>query len=491
MTSTSGYERDRPADTAGVGTPPAPRPADVGLAAAVDDVVGADPVVLSDTDVLTCLDRLERERLRLQAAVTALVGEADSRGLAGLAGFRSTGAMLRSRLRWPTRVGNQRARTAHATTASLSPTGTAQPAAYPRLAALMTTGRLGADEVDGIISALDRIPVEEDHGVAEDLFADALADTDQVGIARLARHLSRVLDPDGAEPEDPVEPARWFDYRLGDDGSLTGRLHLDPEGAEWLRTALDPLAKPRHNIANPTGEINSDGGANGTGDGGTDDATGAGGAVEPDLGAADPRTTAQRNADGLVELARAAIRAGELPDHGGEPPQLVITIGWEQLRAGLGTVTLNDGSQLPVETVRRLACESRVIPMVLAGTGQPLDLGRAIRTVSRAQRRAVTTRDRHCAFPHCDQLAPRCDVHHIVPWIDGGPTDLDNLALLCTWHHTVIHHTDWECRMIHGRPRFIPPPWYPPGPTTHSRPRHQPLIRCRCGGVKTRPRART
>ncbi len=371
---------------AGAGVPSVPpRAADGALTAAVDGVLRADLIVLSDTDVLTCLDAVEQERLRLEAALTALVGEAHNRGLAGMAGFRSTGLMLRSRLRWPARVGNRRARTAAATATRLSPTGAEQPADYPKLARLMAEGRLGADEADAIITTLDKIPAEEDHTIAEDVFVAALADTDQVGVTRLVRGLHGVLDPDGPEPKDPAEAERWFDYRIGDDGSLTGRLRLDPEGAEWLRTALDPLAKPGRDNA-------------GTCSAGTEDATGIDESSEAHAGEADPRSTAERNADALVELAQAAIRAGELPEHGGEPPQLIVTIGWEQLRRGIGAVTLNDGTQLPVETVRRLACESRVIPVVLAGNGRPLDIGRTSRTVTRAQRRAVTTRDRHCAF---------------------------------------------------------------------------------------------
>ncbi len=323
----------------------------------------------------------------------------------------------------------------------------------------MATGGLGAEEADVIVAALDRIPAGEDRSIGEDIFTDALAETDQAGVAQLARRLAQVLDPDGAEPADPAKPERSFDYRLGQDGSLTGRLRLDPERAELLRTALDPLAKPR-----PA-----------TGDG------------DPDS-----RSTAERAADALTELARTAIRGGELPDHGGEPPNLLITIGWEQLRAGLGAVTLGDGTVLPVETVRRLGCESRVIPMVLGSHSEPLDIGRASRTVTKTQRRAVTARDRHCAFPGCEQRAPRCDVHHVIHWADGGLTDLDNLVLLCGWHHTVIHHTDWSCRITNGHhPIFTPPEWYPPRHNARSRPRYKTLTRCQCGGLKIRRHVRT
>jgi len=70
---------------------------------------------------------------------------------------------------------------------------------------------------------------------------------------------------------------------------------------------------------------------------------------------------------------------------------------------------------------------------------EPLDVGRASRTVTAPQRRAVVVRDRHCRFPGCDRPPGWGDVHHIVHWLDQGRTDLDNLILLCRRHHTLVH----------------------------------------------------
>ena len=78
------------------------------------------------------------------------------------------------------------------------------------------------------------------------------------------------------------------------------------------------------------------------------------------------------------------------------------------------------------------------------GASEPLDVGRASRTVSPAQRRALTIRDRGCVFPGCDRPPGWCDGHHIVHWADGGPTDLANLALLCHHHHKAIHEGGWS-----------------------------------------------
>ncbi len=129
------------------------------------------------------------------------------------------------------------------------------------------------------------------------------------------------------------------------------------------------------------------------------------------------------------------------------------------LVAGLGVALLDTGDRLPASVVRRLACDADVIPTVLGTHSEVLDLGRLRRLVSTALWNALVTRDWHCAFPGCRRPPIACDAHHIVHWVDGGGTDLDNLVLLCRTHHTVIHTTGWEIRInpIDRRPEFIPP----------------------------------
>jgi hypothetical protein len=94
------------------------------------------------------------------------------------------------------------------------------------------------------------------------------------------------------------------------------------------------------------------------------------------------------------------------------------------------------------ETVRRLACDAGIIPVVLGGEGEVLDQGRMERLFTRGQVRALWLRDRHCTFPGCDIPAAWCDSHHLVHWVDGGDTDLSNAALLCPRHHTIVHRDE-------------------------------------------------
>ncbi|SDS34996.1 HNH endonuclease signature motif containing protein [Actinopolymorpha singaporensis] len=123
-----------------------------------------------------------------------------------------------------------------------------------------------------------------------------------------------------------------------------------------------------------------------------------------------------------------------------------------------------DGKPISVATVRRLACEADLIPVVLGGDGQVLDLGRSDRFFKEHQRRALAIRDgHHCNFPGCQIPEPRCITHHMTAWDHGGPTDLANGVLLCRHHHVTVHHKGWQVRMgTHGHPEYTPPEWSDP-----------------------------
>jgi Domain of unknown function (DUF222) len=217
---------------------------------------------------------------------------------------------------------------------------------------------------------------------------------------------------------------------------------FDAEGWEIVRAALDPLAAPR-----PAG---LDG--------------------QPDL-----RSYARRQADALVELAERSLRTGELPSQGGERPTLVLTMPYHRLAELVGTGTLDTGEHLPASTARRMACDAKVIPAVLGTEGQPLDIGRATRTIPGPLRRAVALRDGGCTFPTCDIPPKWCDVHHGVHWADGGPTSLSNLFLACPAHHHTAHHTDWHVRIAEdGLPEWIPPTHLDPEQKPRRHHRHKP-----------------
>lgn len=101
--------------------------------------------------------------------------------------------------------------------------------------------------------------------------------------------------------------------------------------------------------------------------------------------------------------------------------------------------TTETGTVLGVADARKIACDTRVIPVVMGGPGEVLDVGRATRTIPPAIRRALIARDQGCVWPGCDRAPIHCDGHHIQHWLDDGPTSLVNLALLCHSHHHRLH----------------------------------------------------
>ncbi len=204
-----------------------------------------------------------------------------------------------------------------------------------------------------------------------------------------------------------------------------GRLdaNLDAEGTAIVRAALEKyLPKPAPTV-------------------------GADGAAGP------PLPVSHRRARALVELARQSLDFGE--DHPGKSnkPHLIVRMDEKELRAAVGAGQLFGGGTLPVGTVRRLACDAMVIPLVLGSDSLPLDIGRKSRVVPSWMRTALNERDGGCRAPGCDRPPAWTDVHHVKHWVDHGKTCLDNCCLLCRRHHTMVHQGKLRIRAL-GNQQF-------------------------------------
>jgi hypothetical protein len=190
-------------------------------------------------------------------------------------------------------------------------------------------------------------------------------------------------------------------------------------------------------------------------------------------GPPDTRDTDTRQAAALVDICAAASGAADAPTVRGEPPHVNVTISLESLRGDLGQLpgVLGHGAPISAGLARRLACDAKIIPLVLGPAGEPLDIGRANRLWPIGVRRALEARDQGCAFPGCERPPTWCDAHHIVWWVRGGPTSVENGVLLCRRHHTLVHQDDWHIHLRDGLPWFTPPPWIDPTrtPRQHSR----------------------
>jgi len=139
-----------------------------------------------------------------------------------------------------------------------------------------------------------------------------------------------------------------------------------------------------------------------------------------------------------------------------------VTIDFKDLAAATANATgaLVFGDNLSAATVRRLACDAEILPIVLGSKSQPLDVGTSQRLITRPMRRALNARDKGCVV--CGAPPIQCEAHHVVSWLDGGPTAVTNLALLCKRHHLDLHSGHWHIRILDGVVQVTRPAWTTP-----------------------------
>ena len=154
-----------------------------------------------------------------------------------------------------------------------------------------------------------------------------------------------------------------------------------------------------------------------------------------------------RQAQALIALVNGASESvSDVPARA----EIVVHVDLETLQHGLhagGTCRTAIGADLPVETVRRLACEAEILPVVLDGRSVPIDVGRSKRLATVHQRRALEAMHPTCAIPDCEVIFDHCNIHHIDYWENGGPTDLNNMIPLCSRHHHAAHEGGWKLEL--------------------------------------------
>ena len=164
------------------------------------------------------------------------------------------------------------------------------------------------------------------------------------------------------------------------------------------------------------------------------------------------RTPQQRMADALAELI---LEPGKGKAKG---TALMVVADYDVINQELVNARLADGTPIPTAELIRLACDADLLPGVFRAATQEMNLGRKRRTASDAQRAALVYRDKECIG--CGASAHRCFAHHVRFWKNGGPTDFENLVLVCNKCHHNIHDLGWE--VTHdpdeGRRNVEPPP---------------------------------
>jgi len=294
--------------------------------------------------------------------------------------------------------------------------------ALPNFEEALSSGSVTAGHVDAIAGAIRNL---DDQGAAEFLALgdELLADAEQFGVDAfdrscrdLARHLNATCA--GASDVDELERqrqrskvSRWTDRETG---MRHTHLELDPVSDAQLWAAIDAQ---RRRLRRKAGN-------------------------------------AQLDWNRLqVDSVLAAVASSD----GGEVGvQIQVLVDLDTLRDGLherSVCELSDGTGLPVATLRQLACQAELIPVVLDGDGRALDVGRGSRLATEAQRHALRAMHTTCIHPDCDAPFEECRIHHVIPWERGGRSDLENLAPLCESrkHHHLVHEGGWTLTLTPDR----------------------------------------
>jgi hypothetical protein len=387
------------------------------LSAALDALAAEDLAPLFGPALLERLGPLLVAQNRLAAEVARTVRECEVSGAAEVDGLKTMASWLR---------GHGHLSDAQAVRVVRAGRALAH---LPGMAQAFAAGQVTAEQAAAIgrVAEPDRRAAAAEQGV--DLAAvDALL----TGVAQVSPHADTVkavdhyldrLDEDGPEP-DPTEGRRLVIVRHAD-GSITGRFDLDAVAGEKVQTALEAV-------------------------------------VQAGRCAADERTRSQQQADAFVQLCDNQLASGQLPVLRGHKPQVIVKIGIEDLTdpsTGAGAAEMGYGATISAVRARWIACDGAVTRIVMGPDGVPLDYGRSQRLVPPHLRRAAEVRDGGCVFTGCGAPTFWCDVHHLLEWINGGETSLDNSALLCERHHTKVHHGFRVERQPDGRWRT----WRPDG----------------------------
>lgn len=368
---------------------------------------GIEPSALDDPELKDLLCRLARTRAGIDALEAAAIAEMDRRGCHVTDGAVSTKTWLAHHTGVTRAIAGARVRLAK------------RLARMPVMAAGLAAGEVTEPHARCLARCLTPRTLEafaRDEAMLTDRARELGADLFDTVITRWLA----VNDQDGPEPggaPSELHASRTFGSRVRVDGELDA-----DDGAEFL-AELDALYDQlwqEDQAADETDPLKH-------------------------------RTTAERNAAALVEMARrsSATHADDEEDtapmaaapRGGRPRrrQLIAVVDIDPSEGELpATGTLDDGSILPRSTIERWLCDCAISRVLLQGRSLPLDLGQVTYTPSAAQRRALVARDRGCIVDGCDRRPRWCDAHHVVPFPEG-PTDLRNLVLLCSRHHKHIH----------------------------------------------------
>ena len=387
------------------------------LLASVADSQPAYLTVAEKEQLLTTATRLVAQTEALRARTLAVAGD-----VAEEHGTRSAGAWLAHETRQDGPVGRRMQRLAE---------GLDQ--RWTILAGAYAAGDVSTAQVQVIGNALDDLPADLDHDLrirAEEHLVEQAKDFSPRELRVLGRRVLEVVAPEVAEAheakllereeQEAWDKASLTHRRLGSGLSQATVRLPDAVMDRWL-THLHAFTSPRRHGHVP----------------------------------AEDRVAYPTQLAHAFTALLERIPDDWLPTHGGTTTQVVVTIDQEKLQRDLAAAGLTTGTPISAGEARRLACGAGILPAVLGGKSQPLDLGRTRRLFNSTQRKALAIRDRHCRGEGCEVPAAWCEAHHLHPWSRGGKTDLGDGVLFCVFHHHRAHDQRYEMRrMPNGDLRF-------------------------------------
>lgn len=255
-------------------------------------------------------------------------------------------------------------------------------------------------------------------------------------LAVRARNARALLDLDGqpeqvAEREQALRDRRYLYLSRQADGMTRLSGLLDPESAAVVRDAVDGATSPRRGgprFVSPGEQERAE-------------------HIIRDI-----RTTEQLALDALVDLVRIGGDVAPTEVIGTRSPAVQVIVAERDLRAGRGLAHIEGQTEpVSIETAQRHGCSAGVIPIVIDPRGDVVALGRETRLYTRRQRVALAARDGGCRFPGCDRPPSWTEAHHIIPWSEGGATDLSHGVLLCRHHHLLLHNNGWRFERRHDQ----------------------------------------
>ncbi|MBJ7356183.1 HNH endonuclease signature motif containing protein [Nocardioides sp.] len=406
-----------------IATPPAHRVGAAISAAreALGSVAGERPWSMTAAQTERALDDIAALEAQTAEAKARLLTHAETLGLPAELGARSVAVLLARRHRTSRPEAHRQARLA----AGLE--------AHPVTAAALSQARVNPEQALVIIAGVDALPADLEAEVkvrAEEHLVELAADHDPKALKGLARTILEVVAPEVADArlaaqlerlERDAEEANRFRIWETPQGRVKGDFDLDGYSGAALKKALFAHAAPRHRAAQgPLGER---------------------------------LPTAERLGEAFAEYVRR-YPADKLPNAGGLNATVVVLMSYETLLGDLKAAKLDTGEHISADLARRIACEAGIIPAVLGGRSQVLDLGRSRRFHSRAQRIKATIEQGGCLEEGCDAPPAFTHMHHPTEWSKGGHTDGDGW-MLCPSAHRRIHDPRYTYeRLPNGKIRF-------------------------------------